>query len=436
MKILLKKVKINDPASPHHLAVKDILIDNGLIQKISKNISSQHDKYKIIDLANCTVSPGWVDSFADFCDPGYEQNETLETGTSAALHGGYTRVCLLPNTNPVVDKKTAVEYIIEKAKQLPIYIHPLGAISKNTQGKDLAEMYDMSGSGAVAFSDGCIALQSAALLVKALQYLKAIDATLIQLPIDVSIAETGLMHEGIISTKLGLPGIPAIAEKIIIQRDLELLAYTNSKMHFTGVSTAEGIALIKKAKKAGLHVSCSVTPYHLFFCDEDLQTYDTNLKTAPPLRSRHDMLELRKAVLKGDVDCIASHHLPGNWDEKTKEFEYAKTGMIGLQTCFAAVNTVLSDLTEDQIAQLFSLNARKIFNLPSAKIQEGMPAELTFYNSDSPNDFSEKNNASRSANSPFFNTLLTGKVKGIFVKNKLTIFLKKRPWKKKLLPRL
>ncbi len=422
MKILLKKVKINDPASTHHLAVKDILIDNGLIQKISKTITNPGEKCRVVDLSPCMVSPGWVDSFADFCDPGFEQNETLETGTHSAIHGGYTRACILPNTQPVIDRKTGVEYIIEKARKLPIHIHPIGAISKNTEGRDLAEMYDMFGSGAVAFSDGRQSLQSPALLIKALQYVKAIDTTLIQLPVDTSIARSGLMHEGIISTKLGLPGIPALAEKIMVERDLELVAYTNSKLHFTGVSLPESIDLIKKAKKAGRQVTCSVTPYHLFFCDEDLQSYDTNLKTSPPLRSRNDMLELRKAVLKGDVDCIASHHQPRNWDEKTKEFEYAKYGMIGLQTCFAAVHSVLPEMPEEQVANLFSLNARKIFNLPSVILEEGNMAELTLYQKEAACTFSENNNFSRSANSPFFNRPLTGCVKGIFAKNKLTIF--------------
>ncbi|MFZ1800279.1 MAG: dihydroorotase, partial [Chitinophagaceae bacterium] len=265
-------------------------------------------------------------------------------------------------------------------------------------------------------------LQSAGLLVKGLEYIKAIDATIIQVPVDKSIATSGLMHEGVISTRLGLPGIPAMAEKLIIERDLELLAYTGSKLHITGVSTAASVALIKKAKKAGLHVSCSVTPYHLFFCDEDLMEYDTNLKVSPPLRSRADMMALRKAVLNGDVDCIASHHQPHDWDEKTMEFEYAKFGMIGLQTCFAAINTILPTLSDDELIGLFSTNARKIFNLPSARIEAGLPAEFSLYSRKGQFVFEENINFSRSCNSPFFGKKLVGIIKGIYAKNSLVTF--------------
>lgn len=422
MQILLKNVKISDPHSPLNGLVKDILIVDGIIKKIQKSISSPKEKTEIFDLKSYSVSPGWVDVFSNFCDPGYEQNETLETGCNAAAHGGYTRVFVLPETNPVTDKKTSVEYIVEKSKNLAVHIQPLGAISKNLDGKDLAEMYDMYNSGAIAFTDGNAPLQSAGLLVKGLEYIKAIDATIIQVPVDKSIAKSGLMHEGIVSTRLGLPGIPAMAEKLIIERDLELLVYTNSKLHISGVTLASSVNAIKKAKKAGLKVSCSVTPYHLFFCDEDLQDYDTNLKVAPPLRSRTDMMALRKAVLNGDVDCIATHHQPCDWDEKTKEFEYAKPGMIGLQSCFAVINSILPALTDGQLIELFSTNARKIFNLPSAKIEEGKYAEFTIFKRDINNKFDEKTNFSKSKNSAFFNKTLKGKVKGIFAKNKLSIF--------------
>ncbi|MFZ1799599.1 MAG: dihydroorotase, partial [Chitinophagaceae bacterium] len=188
MLILLKNVKITDPQSPHNGLVKDILVENGIIKKIGKNIASPKEKTEIVDLKSYTASPGFVDIFSNFCDPGYEQNETLESGSNAAAHGGYTRVFILPETNPVTDKKTSVEYIVEKSKNLPVHVQPLGAVSKNTEGKDLAEMYDMYKSGAIAFTDGNKPLQSAGLLVKGLEYIKAIDATIIQVPVDKSIA--------------------------------------------------------------------------------------------------------------------------------------------------------------------------------------------------------------------------------------------------------
>src|SRR5678815_5242991 len=177
------------------------------------------------------------------------------------------------------------------------------------------------------------------------------------------------MNEGVISTRMGLQGIPAIGEELIIARDLELLNYTESALHITGVTTKKSVELIKAAKDKGLNITCSVTPYHLFFCDEDLQGYNTNLKVNPPIRSRSDMMALRQAVKDGHIDCIASHHMPQDWDNKTCEFEYAKSGMIGLQTAYAAVQTILPELSSTQIVNLFSLNARKIFQLNKATIE-------------------------------------------------------------------
>lgn len=237
----------------------------------------------------------------------------------------------------------------------------------------------MRNSGAIAFSDGLHPIQSPGLFIKALQYVKAFDGVLIQVPIDKSIGASGLMNEGVISTRLGLPGIPAIAEESILKRDIDLVKYTNSKLHVTGISTLQSLELIRAAKREGLAITCSVSPYHLFFCDEDLQTYDTFLKVNPPLRVKADMLALRDGVLDGTVDCIASHHLPQDWDHKICEFEYAAFGMIGLQTSFAVVNHLLDQLSNNRLIELFSTNARNIFNLPATNISETATAELTIY---------------------------------------------------------
>jgi dihydroorotase len=255
--------------------------------------------------------------------------------------------------------------------------------------------------------------------LKALQYVKAIDAVLIQVPIDKSIARFGLINEGITSTRLGLPGIPAIAEELMVSRDIELAKYTQSKIHFTGISTSKGLELIRLAKKDQLMVTCSVTPFHLFFNDEDLAEYDTNLKTDPPLRSKADMLALREALEDGTIDCIASHHYPQDWDSKVCEFEYAKAGMIGLQTAFSVVNSSVPGISTDRLVDLFTHNARDIFDLPGHSISVNSPADLTLFQRNAPYAFDFSVNKSKCKNSPFLNKQLEGKAWGIINKDKV-----------------
>ena len=418
MNILLQQVTIADPNSPHNGNKKDILIVDGIIKAIDNKLNAENAQ--AFKAGDAIVTPGWIDIFAHACDPGYEFRETLETCAEAAAAGGFTRIFTMPDTNPFVDNKTQVEYIKQKSENLKVQIYPLGSISKKREGKELAEMYDMQQSGAVAFTDGLQPVQHAGLFLKALQYVKTFNGIVIQVPQDKSINASGLMNEGIVSTRLGLQGVPSIAEELIIARDIELLQYTDSALHITGITTEKSIELIKAAKEKGLNISCSVTPYHLFFCDEDLQTYDTNLKVNPPLRKRSDMLALRKAVTDGYVDCIASHHMPQDWDSKTCEFEYAKPGMIGLQTAYAVVQTVLPGLSPEQIARLFSLNARKLFRLDESGIREGQKAELTLFNTTAFTLKKEKIK-SKSQNSAFINIPLHGNVIGIVSKGKLIL---------------
>jgi dihydroorotase len=417
MKILIRHAKINDTHSPFNGLIKDILVEKDQIIAIADHITETADQ--IIESPDLEVSIGWVDTFANFCDPGIEYKETLETGGSAAAAGGFTHVFVLPNTDPVVDNKSQVSYIVQHSKSLPVSIHPIGAITKKIEGKDLAEMYDMKNNGAIAFSDGLAPVQTAGLFLKALLYVKAFDGVLIQVPIDKSIGSGGLINEGIISTQLGLPGIPAISEETIIKRDIDLARYTGSKLHITGVSTAVSMELIAEAKKEGLSISCSVTPYQLHFCDEDLVNYDTNLKLNPPVRTRTDMMALQQAVKNGLVDCIASHHLPQNWDNKVCEFEYAKSGMIGLQTSFAAVNSIIPDLSSEQLIGLFSTNARNIFAIPTTNINVGSKAEITLFSRTGKTTLTTQNNQSKSVNSAFLNKELNGKVLGILHKGQI-----------------
>ena len=417
MSILLRQVKIADPASPFHNKVKDILIKDQKIVSITDHFDGKAEF--VFDKTGTVVSPGWVDPFVHFCDPGMEHRETLVSGAAAAQKGGFTSVFSLPNTQPITDNKSQVTYIKQQSNSLPINVYPIGALSKKIEGKDLAEMIDMYNNGAVAFSDGMHPVQSTLLFLKALQYVKAFDGVVIQMPIDKSLGSLGLMNEGILSTQLGLPGIPAIAEELIISRDIELLRYTQSKLHITGVSTAKGIALIASAKKEGLQVTCSVTPYHLFFTEEDLKEYNTLLKVYPPLRTKKDQEALLKAVEDGTVDCISSHHLPQDWDGKTIEFENAKAGIACIETSYSAVMQKLPKLSEEKIAAIFSTNARNIFGLSTGTIQENSIAELTLFNTTENTLMSKTESASKSANSPFWDITLKGKVLGTVVKNTL-----------------
>ena len=419
MKILLKKAEIIDKNSIHHQQLKDILIADGVIAKIDDDIKD--DDTQIFQYPNLTASIGFVDIFTKIGEPGFEHHETLETAALAAQHGGFTRLFMLPNTNPTISTQSQVNYIKEKSKNLSVHIHPLGAISKNTEGKELAEMYDMYSNGAIAFSDGDQPVQSAALFLKALQYVNSFNGTLIQQPIEKSFSKLGSMNEGIISTQLGIQGIPGFAEALMIKRDIELLRYSKGKLHITGVSTANGIKLITEAKKEGLNITCSVAPHHLMFCDEDLTNYDSNLKVNSPLRTKDDMQSLRTAFEAGLIDCIASHHIPLHSDNKDCEFDKASFGMINLQTVFPILSNLFQTVLTSHITDTLSYNTRIIFNLPNYKIEVGETAELTLFNTRDEFMLTKENNKSKSSNTAIFNKPLTGKILGTVNKGRLFI---------------
>lgn len=410
MKLLIKQAVIADITSPFNGQKQDIFIANGVITAIGPDITEAAER--VIRIDGLHISPGWVDIFCQFHDPGGEDNETLESGARAAAAGGFTDVFVVPNTFPVLHNKSQLEYIIKKSYLCSATVHPIGAITKNCAGKELSEMYDMKSNGAVAFSDGWCPLQSSQIMLKALQYVKLFNGIIIQIPDEISLTKHGLMNEGPTSVKLGLPGVPSMAEALMIFRDIKLLKYTESRLHITGVSTGAGIELIRKAKKEGLNITCSVTPYHLYFIDEDLDNYDTNLKVNPVIRSKEDVEILKNAVMDGTVDCITSHHFPQNWDNKTCEFEYAKNGMEGLESVMGAVLTALPQLPIERFVSLFSANARKIFGLEKNAINLNREASLSLYVPNESSMFTKEHIKSSCTNNAFIGKRLQGKVIG------------------------
>ncbi len=412
MKILIKQATIISPDSPHHLLGKDLLIEDGVVKAIEDNLDDEDAK--LISEPNLHISIGWMDILADFADPGFEHRETIASGSQAAVNGGFTDVLLLPNTKPAADNKTQIEYIIQKACNSPINLHPIGAITKNCMGEELAEMYDMAHSGAIAFSDGTHSVKKENILIKALQYQLATGKTIIQIANASQFSNHGLMNEGVESTRLGLPGIPCIAEELMIGRDIELAKYTGGKLHIAAISSRKGLELAMKASEENDNISFSVAPTHLWFTDKNLQNYDTNFKLMPPLRSEEDKNFILQAAKNGKIPCFCSMHLPVHSDEKDCEFEYAAFGSIGLETVFASLLTAGVPLL--QIISSLTSYPRKIFGLELPKIELNAAPALTLFNPTASRLYESRKGASLSANSPFNGMTLTGTVIGIINK--------------------
>ncbi len=421
MEILIRQARIVHTGSPLHNQVKDILIVNGKIKKIGSKLSAG-PKTKEIKSANLHVSPGWFDLNTFLADPGYEQKETIESGCKAAAAGGFTHICAMPNTNPVTQSKAQVEYVLKKAADNIVAVHPIGAVTHNTDGADLSEMYDMYNAGAVAFSDGLKPSASAGLVERALLYVKAFGGLIMNHPEDASISRNGVMHEGVVSTKLGLPGAPALAEEIAVNRDLYILEYTGSRLHFMDISLKRSIELIRNAKKKGLNITASANAYNLAMDESAVGDYDTNSKTNPPLRSKEDITALVKGINDGTIDTITSAHQPQDEECKKLEFDKADFGMIGLETCYALINTKIGkQVAAEKIVEALGINARSILGLPVPALKEDAEADLTLFDPDKKWTFGKDDIRSRSLNTPFIGWEFTGKVIGIINKGQIHI---------------
>jgi dihydroorotase len=412
MLVHIRKARVIAPQSGFHNKVTDLLVEDGIILNIASSIKATADK--VIEAKGLCVSPGWVDVFADYHEPGFEHKETLASGLACAAKGGFTDVLLAPNTQPTVSSKSVIQYILQKASGNITGLHPLGAITQNIEGKELAEMMDMRMNGAIAFTDGWKPLQNTGLMLKALEYVKAFQGTIVQLPTDMGVAAGGLMHEGETSTRLGMAGIPTLAETLMVHRDIELVRYTGSKLHITGISAAESVAMIRKAKAEGLALTCSVTPYHLALTDDALTTYDSLYKVMPPLRGEADKQALIEGLADGTIDCIASHHRPQEWDAKAKEFDYASEGMALQEIAFNILWDALKDkISIDRLSEAMSTIPRDIFGLASPEIKKGNKANLTIFTTTGHHTLLAGHVQSASRNNPFIGKKLEGKVIGI-----------------------
>ena len=410
MKILIKSALIIDPQSKYHQKKMDILVKEGKIQKIKKSIKIDN-KSKITEYKqkNLHVSPGWFDIHVNFCEPGYEEKETILTGSNAAIKGGFTGVMLMPNTKPYIDNKGILEFIKNISKKNIIDIHVAGNITKKCEGNDIVEMYDMYKSGCKAFTDDKNSLKRNDVMKIAMLYSKDADFLIMNYACDTSLAK-GHMNEGEISTRLGLKGIPSVAEEIMVDRDLNLCKYTVSKLHLSYISTKESINKIKKAKSLGLKVSSDVAIHNLFLTEDLIKNFDTRYKVLPPLRTKVDNLSLINGLKNDVIDIISSDHTPINEEYKKTEFDNAESGIIGLESAFGLLGKhVLDKIGISKLIEKISINPRKILNIEEVIIEEGKKANMTLFDPEIDWVFNEKDIKSKSKNTPFIGEKLKGK---------------------------
>ncbi|WP_218598565.1 dihydroorotase family protein [Polaribacter sp. NJDZ03] len=416
MTTLLKSATIIDTSSPYHHQQKDILITNGIIDKIEDLI--ENNNYQVITLDNLHVSCGWFDTSVSFGEPGFEERENIKNGLNVAAKSGFTAVAVNANSNPVIDNKAAVEYLIHKANGFATNLYPIAALTQNSKGVDMAELYDMQQSGAIAFADYNKPIANDNLMKIALLYAQNFDGLVFSFPKNNSIAGEGIANEGVNSTRLGLKGSPALAEHIQIARDLYLLEYTGGKLHIPTISTTKSVELIKEAKKKGLQVTCSVSVHHLTLSDDELHGFDSNFKVNPPLRTKTDLKSLIKGIKSGVIDIITSDHNPIDIEHKKLEFSEAKDGTIGLESSFGAINSVLE--LEDFIENITS-KPKAIFGIENLSIQENNKAEITLFNPEQNYTFTKEDILSTSKNSAFLDKKLKGKAYGVYANNQLIL---------------
>lgn len=416
MNILIKSATILDSKSDFHNTTQDILVEGGLITRIGQNLKNPKN-YKEITFDNLHISQGWFDGSVSFGEPGFEERETIKNGIKTAALSGFTSVAVNPNTNPVIDTSSDVSFITSKALNEAVELLPIGALTRNSEGVDLAELFDMKNAGAVAFYDYKKPISNPNLLKIALQYASNFGGLVCSFPQENRIAGHGVMNENVTSTSIGLKGNPTLAEELQVARDLFLLEYAGGKLHIPTISTAKSVALIREAKAKKLDVSCSVAIHNLYFTDENLTDFDTNFKVKPPLRTQNDIDALIEGIKDGTIDMVTSDHNPLDIELKKVEFDHAAYGTIGLESAFGALQ---QKFTLKKTIDILT-KGKSRFGIKQTPINTGEQINAALFNPDAKYTFSKEHILSKSHNSIFEGETLKGHVYGIISNNSLAI---------------
>jgi dihydroorotase len=416
MTLLIKSATLIDKSQPAlHLKKRDILVDNGEIKRIGRGLSADRNT-RVFEAQNLHVSPGWFDTGVSFGEPGYEERETISNGLRVAANAGFSGIVLNTNTNPTPDSSGDIVFLKEAAKKHCTELFPLGTVSVGCRGEDLSEMYDMYRVGAVGFSDYKTPLQSPNLLKLALLYTQNFGGLVHSFPLESELAVHGQMNEGEVSVRLGLKGIPALAEELRVARDISLLEYTGGRLHIPTISAAESVKLIASARKKGLDISCSVAIHHLWFTDETIEEFDSHFKVMPPLRDEKNRKALQKALREGVIDFVTTDHCPLDVELKRREFDHAAFGATGLEEAFGVLNQIYGPEVSAEILT----RGRQRFGQPEAVIKEGHRAVLTLFDPDAEYVLHEKDLKSHSANSMFLGVPLKGRAYGVVVGDQIS----------------
>ena len=421
--LLLRKVTLVTANPDLNGQTLDVFInEKGIIETIGNNIDVPKTT-TVFEREGAHVSIGWVDVGTQTGDPGFEHREDLNSVTKAAMAGGFTTICPFPNTNPTIQSKSEILYIKNKTQDYLVDFQPIGALSEEIKGKNIAEMLDMHHAGAIAFSDGRKTAQEGGLILRGLQYAKIFDGLVMNFPYDKSVSPHGQMHEGLTSTSLGLSGIPNMAEELMVQRDVQLLAYAESRLHLHNISTEGSVDMVRKAKKQGFKVTASVAALNLCFSDEILRGFDSNFKVLPPLRAQNDIDALVRGLKDGTIDFISTNHTPIDIEGKDLEFPYTEFGAVTLESAFGLINFYQhKKININELVDFLTIKARTILGLDVPELKEGTKANLTIFNPTEEWTFTEKDIQSKSKNAPALGKILRGRVYGVVNKGKYNFY--------------